>query len=240
MLIINKNKYKINIKLLIVFILVFIIFTPIGTLTHELGHLFVAKQLSYDTKLHYSSISWESNLKKSVLDRYSKNKFEIENDLPFNEKEIYNKDVKIINRDDLNILLGGVLQTITVGSIFFLLFVYSNKKSENFNLLQWTYLFLSLFWLREIFNLFYGFSIGLYKGNNQFFYGDEARIAEILGIKKGSILIPLAILSFGIVYYLIKLIPLKYKLTFILSGLIGCPLGYFFWMFIFGPLILPR
>jgi hypothetical protein len=240
MLIINKDKYKISPKHLSVFILVFMILTPIGTLTHELGHLIVAKHLSYDTKLHYSSISWESDLKKSVLDRYFKNQIEIENNLPFTEKEIYDRDVEIINRDDLSILLGGVLQTIIIGSIFFIFFFHSNKKSKDLSLLQWTYIFLSLFWLREIFNLFYGFCIGLYKGNNQFFYGDEARIADILDVSKGSILIPLAILSFGIVFYLIKKIPLKYKFTFIISALIGCPLGYSFWMFIFGPLIFPR
>lgn len=240
MLFTNKNKYKIRFKYLGVFVFVFMVLIPIGTITHELGHLVVAKQLSYQTELHYSSISWESDFKKSVIKRYLKNQNEIENNLPFNGKELYNKDVQIINKHDVRILIGGVFQTILTGSIFFMLFIFSKKNKNNFSLLQWVYLFVSLFWLRKIFNLFFGFYVGLSKGNNVFFYGDEARIAVLLNIHKGSILIPLAIISFAILAYLIKMMPLKYKSTFIIGGLIGCPLGYFLWMNIFGPLILPN
>lgn len=39
-------------------LLAFIVFTIIGTLTHELGHIYVAHQLGFETELHYASMNW--------------------------------------------------------------------------------------------------------------------------------------------------------------------------------------
>ncbi len=34
-------------------------FTVVGTLSHEYGHIVVAKYLGYETKLHYGSMNYE-------------------------------------------------------------------------------------------------------------------------------------------------------------------------------------
>lgn len=43
----------------VLIILCFILFTIIGTLSHELGHIVPAKILGYQTTLHYGSMEWE-------------------------------------------------------------------------------------------------------------------------------------------------------------------------------------
>ena len=51
-------KISINIKYLFVFSILFILFTVIGTVSHEYGHMAVAKYLGYETVLHYGSVNY--------------------------------------------------------------------------------------------------------------------------------------------------------------------------------------
>ena len=50
-------KISIDIKHLIYFSLGFVLFTIIGTVSHEYGHIIVAKSLGYETTLHYGSMN---------------------------------------------------------------------------------------------------------------------------------------------------------------------------------------
>ena len=54
-------KIDLDVRTFLPFTLCFIAFTIIGTLSHELGHLFVAKALGYETILHYGSMSWNAD-----------------------------------------------------------------------------------------------------------------------------------------------------------------------------------
>ena len=229
-----SSKYFIN------FTIVFILLTPIGTITHELGHFFVAKKLGYKTFLHYSNVNWNNELLENAKNQYKKFKFEIDNDLPFDGHEKYKIDIKKLNEHNLLILLGGVSQTIAFGLIAFILLFYRVIiKKNNFTLLDWFFSFISLFWLREPANLILSLVKGLKLKNKIYFYGDEAKIANLLGLYEGTLLLPLTIMSILISLVVFKLIPNNRKKEFIIGGLIGCPVGYVIWMFLIGPIILP-
>jgi len=234
----HNNLFKLNIKYLFLFVIVLIFLTPIGTILHELGHIVVAKSLGYRTVLHHSSMSWDSDFKSDLMDRYLENKFEIENNLSFKNSRQYNIDILKLNKDKLLIYLGGVFQTIFIGSLGFLL-LYKRRKSEYFTIKDWILVFISLFWSREILNLIVGVIRGLFNKEGIYFYGDEAKISKLLNLPDWSILLPLGAIAVIVIVFIIKLIPNKLRYTFILSGIIGSPIGYFLWMHFLGSKILP-
>lgn len=227
-------------KHIISFIIVFILLTPIGTITHELGHLFVAKTLGYDTTLHHSSVNWNNELLKSLKNQYEKFKLQIEDDLPFEGQEEYKVNIKTLNKHNLLILFGGVAQTIIFGLVAFILLLYRVFiKKKSFNSLDWLLTFISLFWIREPANLILSVIKGIKLKNNIYFYGDDAKIANLLGLHEGVLLLPLTIIAMLISLMVLKIIPNKRKKEFIIGALIGCPIGFVLWMFIIGPIVLP-
>lgn len=214
--------------------------TPVGTITHELGHLFVAKALGYETILHYSSVSWNNELVEKSWKRYEVFKSEINNKISIEGHEKHKKDIEILDKHSLLICLAGISQTIIFGLIAFMILFYRIFiKKDKFIWLHWMLSFISLFLLREVFNLITGLIRGFYLKNNIYFYGDEAKIANILGLYEGIILIPLGVISLIICLSVLKLIPKIRRKEYILSAIIGCPIGYILWMFLIGPLVLP-
>ncbi len=144
------------------------------------------------------------------------------------------------NQDNLAILLGGVIQTITIGTLGFLLLFFSNEKSlVKFKLKQWIFVFMAFFWSREVFNLFTGVFIGFTTNRKDYFYGDEAKIATLLNLQEGTLLLPLGIIGFGILFLTIKAIPNRLRHTFVLAVMVGSAIGYLLWMKLLGPLVLP-
>ena len=139
------------------------------------------------------------------------------------------------------ITLAGPLQTIITGSIgFLIIFFRRKKKTDSLNLYDWFYIFLSLFWLRQIFNLIISFLSELNSPNGSFFGGDEPWISEYLGLGKGFFSIFLGFIGLYVLFYIyFRIIPKNNRYTFIMSGFFGGSLGYFLWMKIIGPYILP-
>jgi hypothetical protein len=120
---------RFNVKLFLLLVLAFIIFTCVGTLSHELGHIAVAKVLGYDTYLGYGYMNYDKP------------------NGSFNVK------------DSLLIRIGGPLQTMLTGTIgLILLFLWRKKFNINRNLLwsQWLLVFITLFWLRQSANMIMG------------------------------------------------------------------------------------
>jgi len=238
-------KFVINIKYLLAFSLAFMLFTAIGTISHEFGHIVVAKSLGYETKLHSSSMSYnfrETELYKRISEIYNKNSIAIESKSDFKQKEEYEKGVKQINRDVLLILIGGPLQTILTGMIGLLLLFWRRREIRRFKLklIDWLAVFLSLFWLREAFNLFMSVSTEIISPNGSYFGGDEKRISIILNLWSGTFSVILGAIGFAVAVFIIfKIIPQKLRLSFIISGLIGGIFGYILWLNILGPKILP-
>lgn len=249
-------KISIDIKHLIYFSLGFVLFTIIGTVSHEYGHIIVAKSLGYETTLHYGS-----------MNSYPKGYLEDENVIAFKNlskdyvgieydswpKEIQEKAEEYNNilekrywneesNDSLFITIGGPLQTILTGTIGLLMLVLRRKSiyKNGIKTLDWLFVFLSLFWLREIFNLVTSIGGELISPNGTWFGGDELHISQELNLWSGTIPIILATLGILVAIYVIfKIIPKKIRLTFILSGIIGGIMGFILWMNIIGPKILP-
>lgn len=221
----------------------FILFTIIGTISHELGHLVVAEYLGYETTLHYGSVDFNTSILTEDLDSiYKQNKYEIENNLDFEEKEIFDHKLEMLAQDDFKILIGGPLQTILTGTIGFLVLVYRKSKIKKYGLktLDWIFVFLSLFWLREIFNLVHSIVFELINREGNYFGGDERYISEFLQLESGTIPIILGIIGLVISLYVIfKILPGKLQVPFIISGLVGGASGFLLWFEILGPILIP-
>jgi hypothetical protein len=187
----------------------FILFTVIGTISHELGHFIAARFLGYDASINYGYTFYED-----VVDP----------------------------RHAFIITWCGPLQTMLTGTIGFLvLLFYKNNfyAAAKLNARQWLIIFVSLFWLRELFNfvqvMIRYFMTGALPVNN-----DEISLAVQLNLPELSILIPAAIIaSILLLFVIFKIIPVQQRLSFIVSGLIGGSLGFYVWFRLVGPVIMP-
>ena len=89
-------------KLFISAILLFSFLVIFGTLSHEYGHIVIAKFLGYETTLHYGSMSWFIN--------------GIDGELIATKKE------------DFLVTMGGIFQTTLTGTIGLLVLYFSHSK----------------------------------------------------------------------------------------------------------------
>ncbi len=235
--------FSIKIKPLLFLVLTFILFTAIGTVSHEYGHIVIAESLGYNTTLHYGSMDYNNpDYYKKLSEIYIDNKTAIENDNDFPQKAEYEKRLEKLESDRLLITIGGPLQTILTGTIgLLLIFLRRNKMEERgLNLIDWLAVFLSLFWLREVFNLTTSTASELLGPAGSYFGGDEKLISVLLNLWPGTISIILAVIGLIISLFIVfEIIPKKLRLTFILSGLTGGIFGFILWMNLLGPELLP-
>ena len=187
----------------------FIMFTALGTVTHELGHFISARLLGYNVSLNYGYTS-------------------------------YNGVVNPL--DSFIITLGGPLQTLLTGTIgVFVIWVNRSEyyQARHLSLWQWLFVFMALFWLREVFNFFQ--ALGVYLLEGSFPEGsDEVQMALKAGINSLAITATAAIIGLGVLTYLVlKVVPFQERATFALAGLIGGPLGYYIWFHWLGPVLMP-
>ena len=233
---------KFDYKLSIFLTLTFILMTVAGTLTHELGHYSVSRLLGYEASINYQSSShWDNDLKEYLKDTYEKYSKEIRNNTDFPDKAKYLKTVQKYHADNFWIILGGPLQTIFTGSIGFLLLLVFRKRyitSDKVCLIGWTLIFISLFWLRQVANLFVAVMTFFIKGQTSF-SGDEMKLARHLDINIWSIQIVTGLVGIGILIIVLRLLPKTTVLTFLLSGLAGGILGYYLWIIKFGQYLMP-
>jgi hypothetical protein len=233
-------------------VLCFILCTIIGTQTHELGHIAVAESLGYETTLSYGSMShnyagfatdedviaWRKMFEDEVtFDNFSEEKKAAVN-------ELYKKiKTKFPNNPEHNfyITLGGPAQTILTCFLgLFLLAYRSNIRQENFKVIDWIAVFLSLFILREVFNtVMAGFSFMTQGISN--FHGDEFGISIYLGFSQWTIPILTAFLGVIIASFVIfMIVPKQYRFTFILAGFVGSITGFMLWFDFLGPWIFSK
>lgn len=202
-----------RLKPLFYFSLVFIAFTVIGTLSHEMGHIVVAKVLGYETTLHYASMNWEGESPYHLL---PSNAFWIS--------------------------LGGPTQTLLTAlvGVSILLFREMKLGKRTWNFIDWLAAFLTLFCLRQLANLFVGM-VKFFLGKVQSpFGGDEFYLAQELNWHPGLTSITTACLSLIISLVVIfRFIPAHFRLSFISGGFIGGILGYYLWLIKIGPWLLP-
>lgn len=221
----------------------FILFTIIGTITHELGHWTAAKLLGYDATINYRSANYDDSEKLNQLYQlFSEKNLAEEQSIVFNKESEYRELKKEVDRNSFYFTLGGVLQTILFGTVAFIWLIYRRKKSTNPQLSFTDYIaiFFSLFWLREIFNPLISVVQGLFLSGSIYFGGDEPKLSKYLGLPEGAVSIFLAIIGGVICYYVIyKVLPKEKRSTFIDAGLVGGILGYLLWMRLLGPIVIP-
>lgn len=207
-------KIEFDFRLFLFLCLGFIIFTPIGTLTHELGHYIMAKYLGYNAEIDYAHTYYYP---------------------VYSAKRISLSDEKIIT-------LAGPIQTILTGTLGVLILFYKRKDymySKKISLAEWSIIFFSLFWLRQPMN-FLMYCIKRVFNSNYKSNGDEFCLAEYFGLPYYSISLITAIIGVGVLYFVVfKIIPIELRATFITSLILGGIFGYLIWLHWLGKFILP-
>jgi hypothetical protein len=230
-------------KLFLTLTITFIAFTIIGTQTHEWGHYAAAKYMGMKPTLSYQSVDFgEDSTSEEMNEIQIQFEKEILAKANFPLRQRYEYLEKISDNKDFYCRLWGPLQTMITGSIGFILLIIYRKQylgKERLSKTKWLLIFLSLFWLREVFNTFLASIIFIIKGRKEF-YGDEFILSEQLNLP--SFFIPIITALIGFIVCCIvtfKFVPYAQRKTFIAAGFFGGIIGFIFWMYFLGPLILP-
>ncbi|WP_458626258.1 hypothetical protein [Winogradskyella sp. PC D3.3] len=240
-------------KFSIIIVLSFILFTIIGTITHEFGHIAVAKYFGYDTTLSYGSMGYSQDFSededvkeiKKISEPYITIDYEewpedIKLKLEALDKIVmerypYNETHKL---HELLITIGGPAQTLLTSFIGLLILFFRRKKSKDqFIVVDWLAVFMSLFALREVFNFVQVSYSALFNSESNF-NADEFKISRYLGFNEW--IIPVISLIIGLtisIYVIFKIIPIKYRFSFIVSGLVGGISGFAIWFGFLGELL---
>jgi hypothetical protein len=232
-----------KLKLFFSLVLTFIVFTIIGTQTHEYGHYAAASYLGMNPSLHYQFVVFGEDSNSMELNEIVlMNEKEIDAKKDFPQRLRYDYLVKITSTKDFYSRLWGPLQTMITGTIGFLFLLFYRKKiigKTSLTTSQWLLVLLSLFWLREVFNTFMSTTLFLAKGQKEF-YGDEFILSMELSLHPFTLPIITAIIGFIICSIVtFKFVPLAQRKIFIVAGFVGGVIGFVLWMYVLGPLILP-
>ncbi len=202
---------KLHPKLLLYLTTAFIAATVVGTLLHEGGHFMVAEGLGHEASVHYGFVSFG--------DRGS-----------------------VTNDHSFFILVGGVVSTLAIGTTGLILLYVHRRSFANATALsvrQWVAVFLSLFWLRQLFNGSFGLWRYLHKGTFRS-RGDESRIDRYLNWPYGTTLLPTAVIGLVVLAVVcFVVVPRAQRATFLLAMALGCSAGYYLWLVEFGAVLLP-
>ena len=228
------------------------LFTVIGTLSHELGHITMAELLGNDAKLFYGSMTsapegyWEDEDVIAFQKFFEDNREKLEAN-PTERKKLLEPYFKPIEEKyprnpsrSILITIGGPLQTILTSIIgLFMLYFRKSKHKSEFKVLDWLGVFLALFILREVFNGVQGLLVEVF-GKVEFYAGDEFGISKYLGWNIWALPSIMMIIGTAVSLYVIfKVIPIRYRLSFILAGLVGGLSGFAIWFGYLGPILLP-
>lgn len=217
--------------------------TVIGTVTHELGHYTAAKLIGNEVKINYAHAFSDnptlSSKLKLIYDKYY-NEIKENKDFPLKERL---RELRTQQIEEAKITsIGGPLQTILTGTLGFILLLCNRKniyKNGKIKLIGWIYIFLSLFWLRQVTNFLVAVA-SLIITKKTHISGDEMHLALLYKLPTWSIQITTGIIGMIICGYIFfKIIPKAQRITFILAGLFGGISGYYLWLVEFGKIIMP-
>jgi hypothetical protein len=219
----------------------FILFTVIGTLTHEFGHFIIGRYLGYKSSIHYGYTSHGRNdLQDEIMKIYTQNEELIDKKKEFPQKREFEILTKKSDNNKFWVILGGPISNILIGSIGFILVLWFRKKyGYAQTTFHWFCLFLTFFWMRQPNNLFSWLMKTPVNGRSVL-NGDEIKLAKYLNLPLGSIIWTTGILgSFICGYAILKFVPKDKLRLFLMSGFIGGFSGFILWLKILGPVILP-
>lgn len=225
-----------NPRLFVFLTLAFMVCTVIGTLSHEGGHYLVGKALGFKPTFHYGSVNPRA---AGDLESLWALRTELSED-EFREQWLH--AIARHQRHRFMFTLGGPLQTMltgTIGLILILIFSRHYRNKDRLGLWLWAPIFLSLFWLRQSFNLASG-AIYLLKNGYRSGRDDESKLSFYFGLPQSSILIVTGIIGLLVLAFIVlKYVPERNRATFIAAGLAGGGLGFPIWFFWLGPILLP-
>ncbi|SCY38399.1 hypothetical protein SAMN05192588_2597 [Nonlabens sp. Hel1_33_55] len=229
---INFKFYWIN---AIWFGLGFVLFTIIGTLSHEAGHYIVAKQYFNSPSFHYGYVKY-GDWKEVEPDWYNQRLDENDQLKPEFQEE-FDRLLAMNKEQHFYTTLGGPLQTVFFGTIGFIWLLY--RKKNSFALKDWLLVFLAFFWSREVYmicsQMFTWIQTGKLSSRS-----DETNLSSFFEWHPLSVSLMLGSIGFIIICYIIFfIIPLRHRFTFLISGFVGSIFGFWFWLDFLGPLILP-
>ena len=232
-----------NWKLFFQLFLSFILFTIIGTLTHEYGHYVAGKMVGIKSSIHFNYTVTEYDPSSTeLLDIYKTYKNQIDNKQIFPLKDKFEFLQASTWRKNLYFIMGGPLQTMLTGTIGLLLMIFYRKsffKAFRLNIQQWILIFFTLFWLRELANCVVMIAMLLFTSKREF-GSDEVKIAEYLGLHFTSVTFITAFLALIIALIVtFFFVPPTQRKTFTAAGFAGGVTGYILWLYILGPIILP-
>jgi hypothetical protein len=222
----------------------FILAVVAGVLSHESGHWIAGRYFGFkDQHIGYNYTSPgkpnETWLRRDSILRAQNADYKSGAD--FGGKQEYQK---ILSEQDYNYFLitaGGPLQTMIAGTIgLLLLLLYRRKFSNTSNLsfTQWVMVFLSLFWLRELFDVVV--AIIRKCAGHAWMEGDEFKMANALNWPTWSIFTTTSIVSLLVLWVVVfRFIPAKQRLTFIIAGFTGGLTGAYLWLVLLGPKLMP-
>lgn len=206
---------QLNIYQISFFIIVFFLLTIIGTLSHEIAHYIVAKHLGLYPILHYGNVTFGNQIQL----------------LHFDDE---------LNRRFFLCSIAGPLQTIITGLIGFTILIVRNRvRIKTFSKIDFIATFLSLFWLRECFNLITIIISSIFN-KTVALNGDEIYISNYLGFNPFFFNLTLGIMGAIICFVTVfKLLPTKYRLNIIIGSLFGTCIGFVIWFYFLGKIVLP-
>jgi hypothetical protein len=124
----------------------------VGVLSHEFGHIAVARWLGYETELHYASMSID--YKNEV---YASRCGMPPASAPENVEAYAECRRRAERSDGLLIRLGGPLQTMLTGTVGLIWLLWDRRKrtaADPLGRAGWCAALLALFWGRQVFNQF--------------------------------------------------------------------------------------
>jgi hypothetical protein len=209
-----------------------------GTLSHEAGHIAVARWLGYETKLYYASMSTLADDSAVYAGRCGPPPA-AEADQPAYAECRWQEE----KRESLLISLGGPLQTMLSGTIGLAWLLWNRRKhaaAESLSRAGWCAVLLALLWVRQVFNqLRYGLdwiqgAIDIPTG------GDEEWIAVVLGIPRWSILAASGLIGVIVCCVVVGYgVPAPQRRPMLIGASVGGATGYILWMNVLGPYLLP-
>lgn len=224
-------------KYFVVFALGFIIFTVVGTLSHEAGHYLIAKKYYKNPSFHYGSVSLSEWKEYDRFEKWYIAHCDSNKTIASEHKETYLNFQNRLKRHGFYTSIAGPVQTILFGTIGFVALLFRQKK--RFGIKNWLLVFLTFFWARALFILI-TITVKWILIGKLSPHADEVKIATYLEWHPLSVALIFGIFaSLILTYTLFKIIPLRYRFTFLSAGLVGSFLGFWLWFKLLGPIIIP-
>ena len=223
----------------------FILFTIIGTLSHEAGHYTVAKWFGYHPRINYAATYYnepDTSTIRFLNEQIQLHRKEIASHASFPGSDKYYAIAENYGRGYIWMTMAGPIETMLTGTIGCAFIIGNGKRYYTSSKLgpgQWIAVFFALFWLRQLTNLVVGIGV-LVLTHKWSRHSDEEVLARIWHLPRGTISGITGLIALVIATIIIfRIIPAKQRFTFISAGLLGGVAGYLLWLVWLGPVIMP-